>query len=258
MPKINIRLEVEYDGTDFCGWQIQPDVPTIQGEIKEAVRKVTGQEVVLYGAGRTDAGVHAYGQVCNYFIDFELAPERFCEAINYYLPRTILITKSSRVGDDFDSRRSARWRHYQYIVGRTKSALSFKYRWEYLHPLDLGRMNRLATYLLGKRDCSAFCTVSSLKDNNECDIISAGWREEKGFLYFDIRANRFLHSMVRSIVGLMIEAGRNGKIGKNGENAKNKEYLTLEIFKDIIKSGDHTRIKKVAPAKGLYLVAVGY
>lgn len=252
MPKKNIRLDIEYDGTEFCGWQIQPDVTTVQGEIKEAIRKVTGQEVVIYGAGRTDAGVHALGQVCNFFVDSKLEAEIFCDAINYYLPQTILITKSFQVADDFDSRRSARWRHYQYIIGRTRSALHINRRWEYRHPLDIGRMNRLATYLLGKKDCSALCTVSSLKENNECDIISAGWREEKETLCFDIRANRFLHSMVRSIVGLMIEAG------KNGENGKNKDYLTLEEFKDIIKSGDHTRIKKVAPAKGLYLIAVGY
>jgi len=99
---------------------------------------------------------------------------------------------------------------------------------------------------LGEKDCAAFCTVSSLKENNICDIISAEWREKEGSLNFEIKANRFLHSMVRSLVGLMIEAG------------KENDYLTLENFKDIMKSGDHTRIKKVAPARGLYLVAVGY
>lgn len=252
MSQKNIRLDIEYEGTEFSGWQIQTDVPTIQGEIKEAIRKVTGQDVVVYGAGRTDAGVHALGQVCNFFVDSKVAPETFCDAVNSYLPKTILITGSSQVADDFDARRSARWRHYQYIIGRTRSALHINRRWEYKHSLDIGRMNRMATYLLGKKDCSAFCTVSSLKENNECDIISAGWSEEKDSLYFDIRANRFLHSMVRSIVGLMIEAG------KNGENGEKKDYLTLENFRDIIKSGDHKRIRKVAPARGLYLVAVGY
>ena len=249
MPLKNIRFDVEYDGTEFCGWQIQPDVPTVQEEIKNAIKKVTGQEVVVYGAGRTDAGVHALGQVCNFFVDSNLEAEKFSDAVNSYLPKTILITGSSQVAEDFDSRRSARWRHYQYIIGRTRSALHINRRWEYRHPLDINRMNRMATYLLGTHDCSAFCTVSSLKESNDCDIISAGWSEEKDSLYFDIRANRFLHSMVRSIVGLMIEAGKNGK---------NKDYLTLENFKDIIKSGDHKRIKKVAPARGLYLVAVGY
>ena len=115
-----------------------------------------------------------------------------------------------------------------------------------LYPLDINRMNIIASYLPGIKDCSAFCTVSSLQENNDCDIILAEWQEKEDFLQFDIRANRFLHSMVRSIVGLMIEAG------------KTNDYLTLENFKDIMNSGDHTRIKKVAPARGLYLVAVGY
>ncbi len=246
MSEKNIRLDIEYDGTEFCGWQIQPDVTTVQGEIKDAIRKVTGLDVIVYGAGRTDAGVHALGQVCNFFIDSKLEPEVYCDAINHYLPNTILIKGSKQVPESFDSRRSARWRHYQYIVGSVRSALYINRRWEYKYPLDIDRMNRMAKYLLGNKDCSAFCTVSSLKENNDCEIISAGWHEEKEVLYFDIRANRFLHSMVRSIVGLMIEGG------------KEKDYLTLENFKDIIKSGDHTRIKKVAPARGLYLVAVGY
>ncbi|HHI02019.1 MAG TPA: tRNA pseudouridine(38-40) synthase TruA [candidate division Zixibacteria bacterium] len=246
MAKKNIRLDIEYDGTGFSGWQIQPEALTVQGEIKKAIKKVTGQEVVVYGAGRTDAGVHALGQVCNFFIDHGLAPERFCDAINFYLPRTILVLKSSEIPEDFDSRRSAIWRQYRYIIGRRKSALYFNHRWEYTEPLDMERMNNLAAYLIGKKNCSAFCTVSSLKENNECEIISAGWSEDEDSYYFDIKANRFLHSMVRSIVGLMIEAGRG------------KDYLTLKNFRDIMKSGDHTRIKKVAPARGLYLVAVGY
>ncbi len=246
MIEKNIRLDIEYDGSMFSGWQIQPAVPTIQGEIQKAIKKVTGQDVVVYGAGRTDAGVHALGQVCNFFIDCKLEPEKICNAVNYYLPNEILITASSQVAENFNSRRSARWRFYRYIVGRARSALYLNRRWEYLFPLDIGRMNQLATCLLGEQDCAAFCTVSSLKENNICDIISAGWREEEGFLCFEIKANRFLHSMVRSIVGLMIEAG------------KENDYLTLENFKDIMKSGDHTRIKKVAPARGLYMVAVGY
>lgn len=246
MTEKNIRLDIEYDGSRFSGWQIQPEVPTIQGEIQEAIKKVTGQEVVIYGAGRTDAGVHALGQVCNFFIDSKLEPEKFCDAINYYLPNEILITASSQVAENFNARRSAHWRHYRYIIGRAKSALYLNQRWEYLFPLDIGRMNRIATYLLGIKDCAAFCTVSSLKENNNCEIISAGWKKEEGYLCFEIKANRFLHSMVRSLVGLMVEAG------------KENDYLTLENFKDIMKSGDHTRIKKVAPARGLYLIAVGY
>jgi len=242
----NIRINIQYDGTEFAGWQRQPDLLTIQGEIERAITDLTSRKITLYGAGRTDAGVHALEQVANFRVDFNLPSEKFREALNYYLPRTILITRSAEVPDNFDARRSAIWRHYRYIVGKDKSALYFNRRWEFGNPLNIGRMNRMAALIQGQMDCSTFCTVASLKENNDCEIISAGWREDEDVICFEIKANRFLHSMVRSIVGLMIEGGRE------------KDYLTLENFKDIIKSGDHTRIKLVAPARGLYLVSVGY
>ena len=113
-------------------------------------------------------------------------------------------------------------------------------------PLDISKMNQVAMSILGKHDFSAFCTVASQKENNDCEIFHSEWREEDSLLIYDIIANRFLHSMVRSLVGLMTETGR-------GE-----EYLTLSVFKNIMDSGDHTRIKHVAPARGLYLVEVGY
>lgn len=242
----NIRLDLEYDGIDFSGWQIQPELPTVQGEIENAIARVTGQKVTLYGAGRTDAGVHALGQVANFKIEHSFPPEKFKDAINFYLPRSILVLRSEEVDEAFNARKSAAWRYYRYVIGCRRSALYFNYRWEYEYPLEIERMNEMTSSILGRHDFSAFCTVSSLKENNECDIISAGWREDADTLVFEIKANRFLHSMVRSLVGVMVDAGRE------------KDYLTLENFKDIMTSGDHRRIKKVAPARGLYLVAVGY
>jgi tRNA pseudouridine38-40 synthase len=246
LPVMNIRLDIEYNGKDFSGWQYQPNVVTIQGELEKAIEKVTGQEVTLYGAGRTDAGVHALGQVANFHIEHHLPAKKYRDAINYYLPQSILVKASATVPDEFNARKSAVWRYYRYIIGRRKSALYFDYRWEYTFPLDLDRMNQITAKIIGRHDFSAFCTVSSQKENNDCDVKEAGW-EEKGEAYvFEIKANRFLHNMVRSLVGIMVEAG------------KAKDFLTLENFKDIMESGDHTRIKQVAPARGLYLVAVGY
>jgi len=242
----NIKLEIQYDGTEFAGWQYQPDERTVQNEIEKAIANVAGRTVKLYGAGRTDAGVHALGQVANFKIEHRLSPERFSEAINFYLPKTIYIKKSWLVPDDFNARKSAKSRHYRYIIGLERSALYFKYRWEYGFHLDINRMNRMANIILGWHDFSSLCTVSSLKENNECYIISAEWTKDNEALYFDIRANRFLHSMVRSLVGLMTEGGRQ------------KDYLTLENFQNIIKSGDHTKIRMIAPAKGLYLVDIEY
>jgi tRNA pseudouridine38-40 synthase len=243
---MNIRLDLQYKGTDFSGWQVQPEVVTIQGEVEKAIEKVTGQKVILYAAGRTDAGVHALGQVANFKIDHNLEPEQYAKAVNYYLPPTIRVMKSFKVPDNFHARKSARWRNYRYIIGCERTALYYEYRWEYTGDLNIDRMNLIAGFIHGRHDFSAFCTVSSLKENNECDIISAVWEENEKTLIFEIKANRFLHSMVRSLVGLMIESG------------KSNDFLTLDGFKDIMKSCDHKLIKKVAPARGLYLIAVGY
>ncbi|UCD93986.1 MAG: tRNA pseudouridine(38-40) synthase TruA [Candidatus Zixiibacteriota bacterium] len=246
MPNRNIRLDIQYDGTEYSGWQVQKNAVTVQWEIEKAIYDVTGQKVSLYAAGRTDAGVHALGQVANFRVDHDLAPEKYKDAVNFYLPNNILITDSSEVDDDFHARKSAKWRQYRYLIGLQRSALYFNRRWECVYDLNLDRMNQIADYIRGVHDFSAFCVVSSQKENNECDILVSEWRKEESQLRFEIRANRFLHSMVRSLVGCMVDAGRE------------KDFLTIAIFDNILKSGDHTRIKTVAPARGLYLVAAGY
>nr|MBN2277198.1 tRNA pseudouridine(38-40) synthase TruA [candidate division Zixibacteria bacterium] len=246
MAEKNIRLEIQYNGTDYSGWQVQKNAVTIQAEIEAAIRKVTGLKVNLVAAGRTDAGVHALGQVASFIIDHYLPPEKYRQALNFYLPESILITSASEVDLSFHARKSARWREYRYLIGLEKSALYRQLRWEYLYPLDIERMNAIAAEIIGRHDFSAFCVVSSLKENNDCEVISSGWKENGSQLIFEIRANRFLHTMVRSLVGSMVEAG------------KEKDYLTLNDFRDILQSCDHRRVKAVAPARGLYLTAVGY
>ncbi|MFH2037498.1 MAG: tRNA pseudouridine(38-40) synthase TruA [Candidatus Zixiibacteriota bacterium] len=246
MAEKNIRLDIEYDGTRFSGWQVQANANTIQGYIEEALEKITGQKVAIHSAGRTDAGVHALGQVANFWIDHHIAPEKYKDALNYYLPHSILIINASETEPGFHARKSAKWRHYQYRIGRRKSALHFNHRWEYEYPLDISRMNEIAQFILGVHDFAAFCVVSSLKENNESNIMQSGWIETEDELIYEVRGNRFLHTMVRSLVGTMVQAGRE------------KDYLTLTQFKDILNSLDHTKIITVAPARGLYLKAVGY
>jgi tRNA pseudouridine38-40 synthase len=242
----NIRLDLQYNGTGFSGWQYQPNAVTIQREVENAVERVTAQKVTLYAAGRTDAGVHALGQVVNFRIDHDLPPHRFKDAVNFYLPRTILVTRSCEVPPEFHARKSAKWRQYRYLISLERSALYYDYRWEYDYPLGVEKMNEIAQYIKGTHDFAAFCTISSQKDNNECNVISSGWKREGTLLTYEIRANRFLRTMVRSLVGAMVASGNE------------KEGLTLENFKDILQSKDHTRLKTVAPARGLYLMAVGY
>jgi tRNA pseudouridine38-40 synthase len=242
----NIRLTIQYDGTEFCGWQYQPGKPTIQGEIERAIARVTGQKATVYGAGRTDSGVHALGQVANFNTDHYLVPEKFKDALNFYLPRSVVIVRSDLVPESFHARRSARWRRYRYLIGLERSALYYRFRWEHLYPLNLERMKEIAASIVDIHDFSAFCVVSSRKNNCHCRVISAEWQRRESALIFEICADRFLHTMVRSLVGAMVDAG------------KDKDYLTLDKFKDILHSGDHRRIKTVVPARGLYLVEVGY
>lgn len=246
MPEKNIRIDVQYDGSNFCGWQIQSDVTTIQGEIERAIEQVTGKSVSLHAAGRTDSGVHALNQVANFRIDHTIETAKYKDAINHYLPDGILILKASEVAMDFHARKSAKWRHYRYLIGLQRSALYNNLRWEYIYPLNCERMNQIAEFIKGVHDFSAFCVVSSQKEDNNCHILAAEWSRNSGQLVFDIRANRFLHTMVRSLVGVMVDAGRD------------KDCLTLEQIRDILESCDHTQIIRVAPARGLYLKEVGY
>jgi len=243
---INIRLDIQYKGTPYSGWQVQPKETTVQGLIEQAIEKVTGQKTTLYAAGRTDAGVHALGQVANFRTAPKLPPEKYREALNFYLPAAIRIMTSAEVPDEFHARKSARWRRYRYIVGDRLTALYHEYRWEYPHPLDMERMNRIAAFIRGRHDFAAFCRVSSQKEVNDCDVLESRWNRVDDTLVYEVKANRFLHTMVRSLVGTMVDAGRD------------RDYLTLESFQDIMDSLDHTRIKTVAPARGLYLLAVGY
>ena len=246
MPKANIRLDIQYKGTDFAGWQYQPNEITIQGEIEKALEIITAQKVALHGAGRTDAGVHALGQVANFHIDHYLPAEKYREALNFYLPRTIRITKSVAIAEGFRARKSAVWRHYRYIIDRQNTALFFDYRWRYPFPLNIEILNCLAEIILGRHDFSTFCTIASHKEDNSCEVYESSWHEEGSLLIYDIRANRFLHSMVRSLVGKMTEAGRGEVVSAPAE------------FSEIMASKDHTRIGNVAPARGLYLMEVGY
>jgi len=245
----NIRLNIQYDGGEFSGWQVQPNAVTVQGEIEKAIEKITGQKISICAAGRTDAGVHALGQVANFFIEHNIQPEKYKEAINHYLPKSILIADSIEVAPEFHARKSAQWRYYRYLISYCRSPLYYNRRWENRRRLDISILKETAESIIGVHDFSTFCTVSSLKENNECNILQSGWREEKDLLIYEIRGNRFLHTMVRSLVGLMVDLGR---------EPTSSEALTLKQFEDILLSKKHTRLKTVAPPQGLYLVAVGY
>ncbi len=251
MSERNIRIVVAYEGTAYAGWQLQPHERTIQGKITAAIFKVTGCEVTLIGAGRTDAGVHALGQVANFRIDHRLEPVRYREALNYYLDDDIRVKDSREVDHAFHSRYGALSRRYRYLIGREKSAVYRNLRWEHDREVSMAVLHEAATIVEGEHDFGPFCVVASRKDDNHCRVDHARWRKVGPLLVFEITANRFLHGMVRSLVGAMVNLA-------TIERDENRLNLTLETFRDIIISRTEERLVFTAPARGLYLVSVAY
>ena len=251
MAEKNIKLIVEYKGTDFAGWQVQLNQKTIQGELIEAVLRTTGQQVNVIGAGRTDAGVHALGQTANFRIDHHIEPEKYRDALNYYLPDDIRVRESSEVPLLFHARKSALWKRYRYVIGTQRSALFRDLRWEHEMPLDLELLREAAALVVGEHDFAPFCVVASRKENNACRIDRAEWRRVGPLRVFEIRGNRFLHNMVRSLVGAMVNLA-------SADRDRHPENLTLDRFADIIEAPTGHRVVFTAPPQGLYLVSVHY
>ncbi|MFQ6007643.1 MAG: tRNA pseudouridine(38-40) synthase TruA [Candidatus Zixiibacteriota bacterium] len=251
MPPKNIKLTMEYKGTAYAGWQIQTELKTIQGEITDAIYKTTRQRVSVTGASRTDAGVHALGQVANFIIDHYLAPPKYKEALNFYLSEDIRIKEACEVGIDFNARRDAVSKRYRYLISRQQSAIYRDLRWEYPIELDFQHLKLAAELVEGTHDFAPFCVVASRQTNNICRVELAKWRQVGPLLVFEIRGNRFLHGMVRSLVGAMVNMA-------TVEKDNNPQNLTLERFADIIESSTDERVVFTAPPQGLYLVSVQY
>ena len=251
MAERNIKLLIQYQGNAYSGWQSQPNGPTIQGKLVLAIRQTTGREVSLIGAGRTDAGVHAIEQVANFRIDHHLESERYAEALNYYLPEDIRVLSSQAVPLEFHARYDASARRYRYLVSAELSALYRDLRWHYRFELDPERLQTAAAVVLGEHDFSSFCVTASRRENNVCRVEHSRWRRIGPLLVYEIRANRFLHSMVRSLVGAMINLA-------TLQPDHNRLNLTLDAFSDIICTPAGRRVTFTAPARGLYLVKVLY
>lgn len=251
MAERNIKITVEYEGTAFAGWQIQDSQKTVQGEITAAIERVTGAKVNLIGAGRTDAGVHALGQVANFRSDHRLEPERYRDALNYYLPKDIRVKSSEEVPLEFHARFDATYRRYRYLVANEASAVYRHLRYHCPFELNVELLKEAAEAVTGEHDFRPFCVVASRKESNLCRVFHSRWIRVGPLLAYEVRANRFLHSMVRSLVGAMVNLAAVNR-------DRNSLNLTLESFKDIILATTDERVAFTAPAHGLYLVSVGY
>jgi len=256
MAPYNLKLTVGYDGTGFAGWQVQPGQRTVQGVLEAALGELAGSvtgrpidRVAVTGAGRTDAGVHAVGQVASVPIDFELAPDRVAAALNARLPNDVFVKDASEVPDSFHARFSAVRRTYAYLMSREESPLWRNRRWFVRHPLDEGAMRRAAEALEGEHDYSSFC-VSEERWPRICSVCSVAllgvdWAPLSGeMLMLRVEADRFLRGMVRSIVGTLVDVGRG--------------RTSPEDLAAILEARDRGLAGATAPAHGLYLVRVSY
>ncbi len=242
-----IKLVIEYDGSNYLGWQIQPNGQTIQGVIQDRLKRLTGESLQLIGSGRTDAGVHALGQVAHFKTESRMDANTFQRALNSLLPEDIVIRRAEEVEADFHARRSAKSKVYEYrILNRaTPPAVDRQYVWHVPQKLNLDEMKKATHSLVGEHDFSAFRSVGSSTRSSVRNILRADWKRGKeGLLRFEIEASGFLKQMVRAIVGTLVEVGR-GKIDAEG-------------FREILESKDRRKAGPTAPAQGLFLKEVKY
>lgn len=240
------KLTIEYDGTAYAGWQRQPQQPTVQAAIEAAIERVARASIAVIGAGRTDAGVHALGQVASFRTDKGLEPEEWKRALNGLLPPDICVLAAERVADDFHARYSARGKLYEYRIlnRRERSALERRRAWHVRKLLEIEPMREAAGLLAGRHDFSAFQSSPTDTENPICDLRRLEIRPEPPFIRTEVGADRFLRQMVRAIVGTLVEVG----LGKRPPQS----------LKDILEARDRRAAGVTAPAHGLYLVRVEY
>jgi tRNA pseudouridine38-40 synthase len=248
----NFKMVLSYDGSDFSGWQVQPDAATIQGTLTTAIGRLTGENVLPQGSGRTDAGVHALAQVASFAIESPIPAENLQTALNDILPASIRVLEVTEVRAEFHARKSARSKTYQYRVFRGAICPPFlaRYVWHYPYPLGEEAIGKAARLLIGEHDFTSFAAVDPERGREEAEtpnvrtIFSSAWERVADEFVYTVRGNGFLHHMVRNLVGTFILVG--------------KQTLTPDDLPRILESRNRRAAGATAPASGLYLVSVDY
>lgn len=242
----SIRLTLAYDGGEFHGWQVQPDAPTVQGVLAAACARVLGLPVRVVGASRTDAGVHAVGQVASVWTASRLAPSPLARALNSVLPPAVRVLHAGEAPPGFDARRWAVGKRYLYLLDTGPVADPFlrRFAWHVPVPLDAAAMGRALGYLRGRHDFSAFCASPGGGRSPVCTLRSARLVRRRGRRGIVVSGDSFLHHMVRNIVGSLVEVGR---------GARPAAWMA-----ETLAGRDRTRAGPTAPAHGLALLRVLY
>jgi tRNA pseudouridine38-40 synthase len=241
-----IKLILEYDGAAYHGWQYQNNALSVQEVLSRAIYKLTGEDIMPEGAGRTDAGVHALGQVASFKTRSSIPAEKFTPALNTYLPEDVSVRSSESVADDFHARFSAKGKHYRYIILNTpqRSALWAKRAWHIREKLDEEAMTEAASYFIGTHNFEAFCAAGHHVKTFERTVTLSQWKREGDLLIFDTQGNGYLYNMVRIMVGTMVDIG--------------KGRFAPDIIKKAIENRQRNSIGMTAPPSGLYLMEVFY
>lgn len=241
-----VKLIIEYDGTAYCGWQVQPNGVTVQEEIEKALYKLTGQKVGITGSGRTDAGVHAEGQVASFKIEDTTIPaERFSFALNTILPEDIRILSSQKASEDFNARFSAKRKTYRYKMYVSKTCRPLKERYAYrIDDIDVDKMKSASKLLVGEKDFKCFCASNTSVKDTIRTVYSLCVERDKNDVTITVCGNGFLYNMVRIIAGTLLTVGE-GKLDENG-------------VKEILNGKNRTKAGRTLPAKGLTLLSVEY
>lgn len=243
----NIKLVIEYDGTNYHGWQVQPNGLTVQEAIEEKIETMTRQRVRLTASGRTDAGVHALGQVANFLTPSTIPVEGFHRGLNSLLPPDIVVQSAEEVDLQFHAQYGAKRKTYRYVILNREipSALFRNYSWHVPGGLDLPAMEEASRLLPGKQDFTSFQGAEADTEDPVREVFQAGWSEKApDFLHFTIEADGFLKHMVRNIVGTLVEVGK----GKRSP----------EQFGHVLRARDRRQAGRTAPPQGLFLVGVKY
>lgn len=239
-----IKLVIEYDGTDFIGWQEQRNGRSVQGELSRVLAQVLQQPIALTAAGRTDSGVHARGQVAHFHVDSAGSTEMLTHALSGLLPGDIVVRSVEEVPPAFHARYDADSRMYRYHISRKPRAVGSRYSWFVQYSLDEKALHASASAICGEHDFESFCKVGSPVRHHRSTVLRSHWEVSPDTLVYEIRANRFLRGMVRALVGTMIDVGRG--------------FIPVEEFRDILSSRDRSRAGTAAPPQGLFLEDVHY